>query len=85
MILGIPKIMSSHGPIVKRLQQARVRRCQTCGVDDLRAAFGREVPVEDTTWRCRDCGNTKWVPAVLDLPPEPSHGDACPHAGNAEP
>ena len=63
----------------------RVRRCRACGTDDLRAAFGLAVAVEDSSWRCRHCDATTWEPVVVDLPVETGEPTPCPYLDGAEP
>jgi len=57
---------------------AWVRRCMSCGTDDLRALFGRAaVPSDgaaDEPWWCPACRSGAWEAVLCRLPA------ACPHA-----
>jgi len=57
-----------------------VRRCGTCGADDLRAAFGQPAIIDGRGWRCPACSSSTWSAGRLDLPAEPG-SDRCPYLG----
>lgn len=45
-----------------------VRRCRTCGVDDVRAAYGQPALLDERPWWCPACGSTQWRAVCLELP-----------------
>lgn len=55
-----------------------VRRCASCGDDDLHAAFGDPSIIGAGPWSCRGCGMREWVAASLVLPDD-ARG-VCPNA-----
>lgn len=58
-----------------------VRRCLSCRLNDLHAAFGLGVLVDDLPWRCPECGWDAWTAVLLDLPDDPP-ATGCPFGGD---
>jgi hypothetical protein len=58
-----------------------VRRCRSCGRDDLSAAFG-QVSMVAGAWRCPACRTDRYRAVKLPMPDSGS-ADACPHTGAA--
>lgn len=49
-------------------QHAWVRRCDTCGTDDLRGWFGNPAVIADGPWWCPECRGERWRAACLSMP-----------------